>query len=117
MQIPIPLKRSPFLSGINEIVSDHDGTARVMSQRIRTGAGGAVNTYKMECPEGENINRPVMRIWRGEDGRVRYRVFDPISAQGSFVLQRLEEGRHNNPPSTTVARPSDPNNSTWYRFV
>jgi PLD-like domain len=117
MQIPIPLKRNLFLNSVNEIVSDHDGTARVISATHPNRAGGAVNTYKMECPEGENINRPVMRIWRGEDGRVRYRVFDPISAQGSFVLQRLEEGRHTNPPTTTVAKPSDPNSSTWYRFV
>ena len=76
-----------------------------------------MNTYKMECPEGEPISRPVMRVWRDENGQVRYRVYDPNEAEGRFILQRLEEGRHANPPLTTVTKPSTPDNATWYRFV
>jgi hypothetical protein len=117
MQIPIPLKEGPFLNAVNEIVSDHDNTPRAISAARPERAGGAVNTYKMELPEGDDIDNPVMRVWRGEDGRVRYRVYDQDSADGRFILQRLEEGRHTNPPETVVTKRNDPDHSTWYRFI
>jgi hypothetical protein len=117
MQFPISLKEGPFLNAANEIVSDHDNAPRPISAARPERGGGAVNTYKMELPEGNGIDNPVMRIWRGEDGRVRYRVFDPDSPQGRFIIQRLEEGRHTTPPETTVTKPNDPDHSTWYRFV
>jgi HKD family nuclease len=117
MQIPIPLKQGLFLNAVNEFVSDHDGTVRVISATRPERGGGAVNTYKLELPEGGSIPNAVLRIWRGEDNRVRYRVFGPNSAQGQFILRRLEQGRHTVPPATTVTRPRDPRRSTWYRFV
>jgi hypothetical protein len=117
MQLPIPLKERPFLNAVDEIVSEHDNTARVISAARPERAGGAVNTYKMDLPESAGIDNPVMRIWCAEAGRVRYRVYHPNSADGRFILQRLEEGRHTTPPETTVTKPRDPEHSTWYRFI
>jgi HKD family nuclease len=114
MQVPIILRNGPFLSSVNEMVSDHDGVARPMSPAR---SGGKVNTIKMELPESRTINNPVMRVWRAEDGTIRYRVFDQDSPQGRFIAQRLEEGRHTTPPETTMTRPSDPDRSTLYRFI
>jgi len=117
MQIPIPLKKGPFLNTVNEIVSDHDDVPRPINPTHPERAGGAVNTYKMELPESHDVDNPVMRIWKTPEGRVRYRVYDPDSPDGLFILQRLEGGRRTNPPQTTVTKRNDPDHSTWYRFV
>lgn len=113
MQFPIPLREGPFLGAVDEIVSDHDDVAhRVFPSYAR----GKLNTYKMERPEGRDIVNTVMRVWHADDGTVRYRVFDPDSPQGRFIVQRLEEGRHTTPPETTMTT-SDPDHSTLYRFI
>ena len=116
MQVPIPLKKDPFLNTVNELVSDHDNVARPIRPTHPERAAGAVNTYKMELPESHDIDNPVMRIWRTLDGSMRYRVYDPDSPDGLLILQQLEEGRHTNPPETMVTK-RDPDRSTWYRFV
>jgi hypothetical protein len=116
-QIPIPLKEGPFLRAVSEIISDHEDVARPVRPTRPERAGGAVNTYKMELPESGGIDNPVVRIWKTPEGPLRYRVYDPASPDGMFILQRLDQGRHTNPPQTTVTKPSDPDHSTWYRFV
>lgn len=116
MQLPKALRTSPFLVGVTDIISDHDGTARLISE-THPGGNVNVNTYKMELPEGRGIASPVMRIWRTDTGTVVYRVYDASTPDGSFIFQRLEEGRHTNPPMTTVTKPSKPNVATWYRFI
>ncbi|WP_020474144.1 phospholipase D family protein [Zavarzinella formosa] len=108
MQIPIPLKNSAFLNDITEMRSDTDSVVKPISGTHPERGGGTVNTYKMELQEAKNIDDPVMRIWRTPEGVVFYRVYDADSADGTFILQRLEEGRHTNPPQTTVTKPSDP---------
>lgn len=116
-QIPIPLKNGPFLSRVDEIISDHDNVARPISGTQPERGGGAVNTFKVEMPESERIADPVVRIWLAPDGRVRYRLFDPDSPDGRFIWQKLEDGRHTTPPQTAVTKPKDPDHATWYRFV
>jgi HKD family nuclease len=117
MQFPIPLKNSPFLSPVSEIISDHDGVPRTISAARPERARGAVNTFKMELRESEGMDDPVMRVWRADDGTVRYRVFDADSPQGRFIMQRLEEGRHTTPRETIVTKPRTPDRATWYRFI
>jgi hypothetical protein len=108
MQFPIALKEGAFLNAVTEIRSDHAGVSHRVSPTHPERGGGTVNTYKMEVPEGKQLDDPVMRIWRAPDGATVYRIYDASSPDGTFIMQKLEEGRHTNPPQTTVATPRAP---------
>jgi HKD family nuclease len=116
MQIPKSLREGPFFRDVGRVTSEHDNTARPIRPTHPKRAGGKVNTYKLELPEGAGIENPVMRVWHTADG-VFYRVYAANSPEGRFILNSLEEGRLSDPPLTTVTKPWDPYHSTWYRSI
>lgn len=116
VQIPIRLKRSTFFEGIEEIVSDHDGTHRPISATHPERGGGEVNTYKVEIPESRGMVEPVLCLDRTPTGII-YRVYDANSIQGQPLYKSLEEGFGTVPPSTVLASTAARAKATWYRFI
>lgn len=116
VQIPLPLVRSSFFSGITSITSGHDGTARVMSATHPKRAKGGVNTVKVEMPETLGMADPVVRLDKSAAGIVYY-AYDSSSTQGQPIMDSLNAGRLDTPPTTILTKPSDPDHSQWYRFI
>ena len=107
VQIPIPLMRSSFFSGVTSITSGRNGTSRVISATHPKRAKGAVNTYKVEIPETLGMGAPVIRLDRSSTGIVYY-AYDSTSAQGRTIMDSLEAGRSEAPATTVLTKPSDP---------
>lgn len=116
VQIPIPLRRSAFFRGQSALVSGHDGARRGISATRPRRAGGKVNTYKVEIPETRGLAAPVMRLDRTPNG-IFYYAYGAPSRQGRVIMDALEAGRHTTPPLTVLTKPSNPQHSTWYRFI
>jgi len=112
VQIPIILKTS-FFGEDASVTSGHDG--RVHSLRPATARGG-LNTIKLELPEIDPMNDPVVRFERNAGGIV-YQVYDRNSALGTPIMEALERGRTMNPPATQLTVPAKPKSATWWRFV
>jgi hypothetical protein len=122
MQPMREIRQGPFMSDVNEVVSDHDGVPRPISathpERDREKGIDQPNTYKLEIPEAAEMDDPVLRFWRTPEGVVMYRAYDAATPEGRFIMQKLEEGRHTTPPLTVVGRSSHgPESATWYRFI
>ncbi len=116
------VREGTFMGDVQEIISDHDSVARPISatypERDKEKGIEKPNTYKLEIPEANGIDDPVIRFWRTDDGRVFYRVYDTENPDGRSIMQKLEEGRHTTPPMTTIGRSSHgPESATWYRFI
>jgi len=116
VQLPIPLRECNFFAGQNSIIAGGDRTVRTISPTHPERAGGAVNTYKVEMPETEGLEDPVVRLERTATG-IEYYVYDADSIQGRPVMAALREGRNDDPPFTVLTKPSDPDHCTWYRFI
>jgi hypothetical protein len=112
IQLPIKLVRSEFFSGIDQIVSAHDGRSHVL---VKASARGGLNTIKTEIPEIEPMADPVLRLERTANAII-YQAFDSASVLGRPIRQALENGFAMNPPSThqTIA---DRDRATWWRFI
>jgi hypothetical protein len=113
VQFPIRLIRTRFFDQVGEITSAHDN--RVHGLRPARARGGP-NTIKVEIPEIDTINDPVLRLERTATPIV-YQAFDSNSVLGRPIMEALRRGLNQRPPSTMLAVPANPANSTWYRFV
>jgi hypothetical protein len=117
VQIPIPLRNSQFLTGIDAITSGHDRKRRVLSPtRPKRTQRKKVNTIKIEIPETRGIKTPVLRLERSAEG-ITYFAYDADSRQGRPILDALQDGYDMVPRQTVLTKPSDLDRSTWYRFV
>jgi len=116
IQIPIPLRNCAFFTGEDAVTSSHDDQRRAISATHPERAGGQVNTYKLEIPETRGMAVPVIRLERSVDG-IRYYAYDGDSPQGKAILESLRDGINATPTQTVLTKPSDPDHSTWYRFI
>lgn len=113
IQLPKAVVQTRFFEGVNEIESVHDGRVHGIRQAQ---ARGIVNTLKVEIPEIDRMDDPVLRLERSEAG-IRYEAFDARSTHGQRVMDALRQGLRTDPPTTTLTLPSNPDRSTWWRFI
>jgi uncharacterized membrane protein YgcG len=114
VQLPIPLRRSSFFTGQNQIISGHDGVAHPISATRPTRGHGTINTYKVEFPETAGKAIPVVRLDLSPAG-ITYYVYDSTSPNGAAIVKSLQDGRADG--STVLTKPATPNQSQWYRFI
>jgi len=112
IQLPIRVVKTNFFSGVTELVSEHDARAHSL---IHASARGGLNTIKVEIPEIEPMQDPVLRLER-TPAAIIYQAFDAMSVLGTPIRQVLLNGFLTNPPEThsTVA---DQYKATWWRFI
>lgn len=117
VQISIPLRNSPFFSGAAEVISGHDGRRHGISEtRPERTKKEKINTFKVEIPETKEMESPVVRLEQSAQG-ITYYAYEGASAQGRPILESLREGYESKPQQTVLTKPSDPDHSTWYRFI
>ena len=112
-QIPKKVLEDPFFLGINSITSAHDGRSHNI---ITAEARGIINTMKLEIPEMRNYEDPVVRFERTADAII-YQAFDSSSVLGRPIIAALNRGLDINPQVTKLTKPSNPDSSTWWRFI
>lgn len=112
VQIPIRVVRTDFFSGIDAVVSAHDGRTH---QLVKASARGGLNTIKTEIPEIEPMTDPVLRLERTATAII-YQVFDAMSVLGAPIRRALLNGFEMTPPmsSSSIA---DLQRATWWRFI
>lgn len=113
VQLPIRVVRTQFFQGANELISGHDGRRHAI---VQASARGGINTLKVEIPEIEPMNEPVLRLERAPTGIV-YEVYDAGSVLGWPIMDALRIGLRTTPPTTSLTLPSKPHRSTWFRFI
>jgi len=113
VQIPIRLRTTGFFAGVTSVTSRTTGDSHLL---IEARARNAVNTIKLEMPEIQALQDPVVRFER-EGTTVYYTTYDASSPEGQQIMRALEEGRISTVNPTILTLPSDPRRSTWYRFV
>jgi hypothetical protein len=113
VQFPIRLVRTQFFDRITGIRSAHDNRLHVLGP---TYARGKMNTIRVEIPEIDPMDEPVLRLERTGTGIV-YQAFDANSILGRPIMDALPRGLNQDPSSTVLTVPGNPTSSTWYRFV
>ena len=113
IQIPIRVVGTGFFGDDVSVISAHNGSKHSLS---RASARGGLNTFKLELPEIDPMDDPVVRFERGSSG-ILYQVYDANSALGIPIMEALKRGRFMSPPSTQLTLPKNPTSSTWWRFV
>lgn len=117
-QVPIRLISQPFFNNITHVTS-----ARSQLERNIVPAGGKKkkkkkkrhpNTIKLDLPETKNFTDTVARFER-IDGKVYYTAYDINSPAGKLIWAELQAGLETG--ETHMTRPSDPDTSTYWRFV
>jgi hypothetical protein len=98
VQIPIRIYRQKFFQGISGLISAHDGRKHPI---IRASARGGLNTMKVELPEIESFNDPVVSLER-TGPEIVYQTFDAKSLLGYPIIQALHEGIETGQTSLTV---------------
>lgn len=117
-QIQLPVRKmerffgSDFFAGVTGLTSSHDGQAHLIHVAL---AGGKPNTRKLEVPEIDTMDDPVLRLERTPNG-ISYEAYDRSSAQGRQIMKALEEGMQTDPP-TTLLTVADAAHATMARFV
>lgn len=112
VQVPIRLTRTPFFTRVTTIVSAHDNRQHRL---VRATARGGLNTVKVELPEIDSIDEPVLRLTRRGD-RVTYEAFAAESELGRPITDALQAGLRIDPAATFATIP-DHDRATLYRFV
>lgn len=114
VQIPIHLLRTPFFEGVTALISSHDQRSHNINPAR---ARGSVNTMKVELPEINTLDDPVLWLTRvGHE--VYYRAFDVHSPTGDRIMQALRRGLDLTPPQTHLTtRFQDREHATWWRFI
>lgn len=77
---------------------------------------GGTNTMKVELPEINPMDDPVIRLEKTASGIV-YQAFDANSVLGRPIMDTLRKGLEFEPPVTFLTKPRSPEHSTWWRFV
>ena len=113
IQVPIRVVRTGFFGAANEIRSAHNNERHQI--RVASARGG-INTMKLEVPEINAMNDPVMRLEQTPT-EILYQAYDSVSTLGRPIMDALEAGRRMNPPITSLTLPRDPARSTWWRFI
>jgi len=113
-QLPKEVYEDGFFSGIDATTSLHDGRSHTVR---KAWARGIVNTLKLEIPEMRRFADPVLKLLRTSGAEVRYEVHDRHTQAGSHIFADLEAGRTSVPRKTQLTRPSNPGQSTWWRFL
>lgn len=112
IQIPIRVTRTNFFSGINTLVSAHDGRTHPL---VQANARGGLNTIKTEIPEIEPMADPVLRLERTATVII-YQAFDANSILGSPIRQALLNGFEMSPPTSSCSI-ANLEKATWWRFI
>ena len=112
IQIPFRVVRTNFFSGINALVSAHDGRTHPL---VQASARGGLNTVKTETPEIEPMVDPVLRLERTPTAIV-YQAFDANSVLGNPIRQALLNGFEMSPP-TSSSSIANLEKATWWRFI
>jgi HKD family nuclease len=112
IQIPIRVVRTNFFSGINAMVSAHDGRTHPL---VQASARGSLNTVKAEIPEIEPMIDPVLRLERTATAII-YQAFDAMSVLGTPIRQALLNGFEISPPVSFSSIPRL-DQATWWRFI
>lgn len=112
-QVPKKVYEDTFFQGIGSIRSGHDGRSHTVRKAV---ARGIVNTLKLEIPEMRDYADPVIRFESGPNGIV-YWAYDSASELGRPIMEALEQGRRASPATTRLTKRSDPDSSTWWRFI
>lgn len=112
IQIPFQVFGLPFFGGITALTSDHDGRDHQLSFAH---ARGNRNSIKVDLPEINAMNDPVVRLERTTQG-VRYQAFDSNGALGRPIHQALLAGFNTNPAETHSTRAARAT-GTWWRFI
>jgi len=113
VQFPIRLVTTQFFENVGEIRSSHDNRTHGL---VQASARGKRNTIKVEIPEIEALADPVLRLERTATGII-YQAFDSGSVLGRPIMDSLRRGLLQIPPTTLLTVPTNPNSSTWYRFI
>jgi HKD family nuclease len=112
IQLPIRKMHTDFFTLVDELVSAHDARShRLVHARAR----GVLNTIKVEIPEIEPMEDPVLRLERTPRAII-YQAFDANSVLGVPIRQALLNGFAMTPP-TTFKTVSDESRATWWRFI
>lgn len=112
IQIPFRVLRTNFFSGMNALVSAHDGRTHQLGQTM---ARGGVNTIRAEIPEIEPMADPVLRLERTATAII-YQAFDANSVLGTPIRQALMNGFAISPPASFSSIPKL-DHATWWRFI
>jgi len=112
IQIPLRVVRTNFFTGINTLVSAHDGRNHPL---IQATARGGLNTIKTEIPEIEPMTDPLLRLERTANAII-YQAFDAQSVLGSPIRQALLNG-FNLPSPNSFSSIADLKKATWWRFI
>lgn len=112
IQLPIRVVQTNFFTGVNELVSAHDGRSHPL---VRARARGGLNTIKVEIPEIEPMVDPVLRLERTPRAII-YQAFDSSSVLGTPIRQALLNGFMLH-PSMTLKTVADQLKATWWRFI
>jgi len=113
IQIPIRVIRTSFFENESSVISAHDSKRHSL---IQATARGGLNTIKLEIPEINSINDPILRLERSTTG-ILYQAFDAKSTLGIPIMEALEQGRRMKPGTTELTKPDNPQSSTWWRFI
>lgn len=112
IQIPIRVVRTNCFSGINRVVSAHDGRSHPL---VQASARGGLNTVKTEIPEIESMADPVLRLERTSTAII-YQAFDARSVLGMPIRQALLNGFDLSPPAS-FSSIANLDRATWWRFI
>ena len=113
IQMPIRVRELPFFRDVAGVRSRDSGDAHQF--RIAHARGGR-NTIKLEIPEIDPFDDPVVRFER-EGNVIYYKAYDFNSPQGRQIMNALRAGRRAAANPTVLTVPNNPTGSTWYRFV
>jgi hypothetical protein len=113
VQIPKRVVSTNFFEGMPGIKSSHNGQVHELHEAR---ARGAVNTIKVEIPEIDSMDDPVVRLERTATD-IFYEAYDRDSVLGRPIMDALERGRKMKPPVTELTLKNNPAQATWWRFV
>lgn len=114
-QVQIPI-REPFFTGVTQVYSVATNVLRGIHATYPARDPNRPNTLKLEMPETKGMAEPVARFEQTSTG-MQFEVYDSSSVQGQAIMQALKAGLSTTPPTTRLTIPSNPNSSTWWRFI
>lgn len=112
VQMPIQVVRTDFFKGISEIVSEQTRHSHGLHPAK---AGGKLNTIKVEIPETDTMNDPVLRLER-TGSAIIYRAFDADSIMGAPIRDALKVGFKLR-PQQSYSSIGSLEKATWWRFI
>ncbi|HEV2991996.1 MAG TPA: phospholipase D-like domain-containing protein [Candidatus Angelobacter sp.] len=88
-QIQVPMMANAiYFNESLDVISEHNGEAHSIREAH---SGGGVNTLKLEVPECQNLQVPII-VFRKTEKETLYRVMQGKNGEGAKLLKRLEDG-------------------------